>query len=227
MGEAADNRASQRVRDQVIMVNWVHLVGFTLILAMLSTYFLSPYVCIFHNPVDDALIRLIGVEHVKPLLSLFTITGGLMGLVLYPYIHRLYTDVSRNHVVLVGTRRFFVITSGPYIGIVLSFGIQGLWNYVCASPNTGNLLSLFLTLPALLFGIVVALINLIEYYWTNHLASLRGFSLLFTTEYRKVKHRMSLHSFILQFTTNRRQLSLFRLELVPLHGASELEMSDP
>ncbi|MCF2138292.1 MAG: hypothetical protein K9W43_13755 [Candidatus Thorarchaeota archaeon] len=171
-------------------------MSFVLLSLMTLPYFLSPYVFIVHNPVDDALVAFLGAAFVRPVLYLCTFIGGLVGLVLYIPIHRLYVEVFRDHIVQVGIRRLLLLLIGPYIGILWLNGIQALWNFMCPYPNTGNLLSLFFFLPALFFGIIVSLLNLSEFYRAKKQATLRGFSL--------------------QFTMIRRKLDSFRLELIPL-----------
>jgi len=61
-------------------------------------------------------------------------------------------------------------------------------------------LNLFFALPGIFFGIVVAIVNLIEYRRATGLASAQGFSL--------------------QFTIIKRHRDSHRLELIPLNGRS-------
>ena len=199
MKQGDDSLKPQRTPQALVRLNWVYLVSLTLIFIMAPLpYLLSPYVYITHNPVDDALVTILGAANVRPVLYLCTITGGLVGLSLYIPIHRLYVDALRNHAIRLRTRHVLLVSFGPSLGILWSTGLQTLWNYViCPLPNTGNLLSLFFALPGIFFGIVVSLVNLIEYRKANHSASIQGFSL--------------------QFTMIRHHRDSYRLELVPVH----------
>ncbi len=201
LNKANDCLDSQRISHPAVRNNWVFLVGLTVVFIFVALpYLLSPYVFIVHNPVDDALVTFLGMTYVRPVLYLCTIVGGLLGLILYGPIHQLYTDALRDRFVRVGVSRGLMVSAGPSLGILWSTGLQALWNNICPFPNTGNLLSLFFALPGITFGIVVSLINLIEYNRAKRLAFRRGFSL--------------------QFTLIKRQRNSYRLELIPLYGRS-------
>ncbi|MCF2136349.1 MAG: hypothetical protein K9W43_03830 [Candidatus Thorarchaeota archaeon] len=181
----------------IVHINWIYLTLFVLAFVMTLPYLLSPYVFIVHNPVDDALVAFLGVAYVKPVLYLCIIIGGLVGLIVYPPLHRLYMTALREHVIQIGRIRILLLAFVPIIVMFFSHGLQAIWDYICPLPNTGNLLSVFFNLPVASFGIVASLLSLIEYYRAKHHASLQGLRL--------------------QFTMIRRKLDSFRLELVPLH----------
>ncbi len=198
MDETNTGSDSQRVPQPLVRTNWLYLMTLPLLLIILLPYLLSPYVFIVHNPVDGALVAFLGVERVKPVLYLCITAGGMVGLLLYVPVHRLYTDALHHHVVQLGALRVFLILSGPLLGIAWSIIVQALWNAVCPSPNTGNLLAMFIGLPGASFASVVALVNLIEYHRASRVAHRQGFRL--------------------QFSMIRRQRNSYRLELVPVNG---------
>ncbi|MHA1781076.1 MAG: hypothetical protein ACTSYL_09485 [Candidatus Thorarchaeota archaeon] len=190
---------ARRVQNPLVIVygNWFFLTLFVLGFVISLQYFLSPYVYITHNPVDDALVAFLGKAYVKPVLYLCIIIGGLVGLIVYHPLHRLYATALRDHVVHIGRIQLLLLVAFPFIGICYSQVIHRIWGYMCPLPNDGNLLTMFFDLPVFSWAIVVSLLNLIEYYRAQHQASLQGLRL--------------------QYTDIRRKLDSLRFELVPLH----------
>ncbi|MCF2136348.1 MAG: hypothetical protein K9W43_03825 [Candidatus Thorarchaeota archaeon] len=217
----ADNDRDYLEFSTMAKINWITLLLSALLFVVLVyPYFPSPYVYFNHNPVDVALVTFLGVTNVKPVLALCTVLGGIVGLLLCIPVHHMYNAVLRGQVIYFGRRRIVFLTSGSFWGIVWSSGLMVLWDFICPYPNSGTLLLLFIMYPGLIFGIVVSLVNLIEYYRAKYQASRRGFRIRPTV----IWHQYMLH--LISFRHYFRLKSSVRLELVPLPNAASYSSSN-
>jgi len=169
MGRILTEKGEEAVDWNVVFtVNWFFFFVGLFVIHPLIPYFLSPYVLFIPNAMDEALVELIGWDLVKPLLLFVFVMGGMVGLILVAYYHRLFSELCVHRICQLRTRQELAFHASWYVGPVPAAVYILLTNFSpLASYQWGRLVSFFVTLPPIGCMIVTAAGLLVVRYWTE------------------------------------------------------------
>lgn len=169
MGRFLTKRGEEAVDWKIIITtNWIFLFTGLFIILPLIPYFTSPYVLFIPNAMDEALVEFIGRDLVKPLLVFVFFLGGMMGLPIVSYYHRIFSNLRVFQVYQLRDRQFWTFNISSYVGPLPVSVYIVLTNFSpIATYQWGRLVDLFIILPPLGCMIVTAAGILLLRYWTE------------------------------------------------------------
>ena len=180
MEQSNDDLEHRRRPDPIVKVNWISLVGNGIAFLILLPLLTPTYIYTIHNPVDAAIIAFFGVPLYPLVLYLCIIVGGVIGLLLSKPLRRWYNQVLSENSLYIGYKQILLIGFGSLFGYYWYSIISMIWNLICPYTNTGFIVTLFIGLPAITYGICAAAVNLFEFRRANRMAAQKGLKLQFS-----------------------------------------------
>jgi hypothetical protein len=181
ISEEVDPQSERKDASLVFSYPWVTLVIPSILLMPLIPYFLSSAVLFTHNPVDEAIVDILGSAYIKPVLLVLLLLGSLIGLGTIPFSKKLFTMVKNDgQVPMIGKRRWLRLFL-PWFGM-LSYPIHEVVTYVSPGPpwDWGALSTFFFTFPGFGFAMSASIVILVVYRGTKSEAKEKGLTLKMT-----------------------------------------------
>jgi len=133
ISQEIEQQSERRDGSRILSYPWITLVIPSFLLITLIPYFLSSYVLFTHNPVDEAIVEIIGAGNIKWVLLVLLLLGGFIGLGTIQFSKKLFDIVKSNgQVPMIGKQRWLILVL-PWFGM-LSYPIHELVAYISPGP---------------------------------------------------------------------------------------------
>ncbi|MHA1637491.1 MAG: hypothetical protein ACTSUB_05695 [Candidatus Thorarchaeota archaeon] len=142
-----------------LSLNWIPLVAALFVLLNLVPYFLSPFVYIVPNAMDEALVQVVGVELIKPLLYLGFLLGCILSWIPIRFYRSLFSRIKLDGEFKLEKGRQGMAIIAPFFGVIpqLIYGILSRITPEIQPWEWGPIVNLFFILPAIGFMVVSSL----------------------------------------------------------------------
>lgn len=186
ISEEIEQQSERRDASPILSYPWITLSIPSLLLILLIPYFLSSSVLFTNNPVDVAIVDILGAGNIKWVLLVILLLGGFIGLWTMRFNKELFDIVRSNgQVPMIGKQRWVKFYL-PWFGL-LSFPIHELVTYI--SPGNpwdwGALSTFFFTFPGFGFAMSTSLAILVVIRRTKSETKKKGLTLKMTYHPKK------------------------------------------